>query len=42
MFRDGDEVELASRGGKSMTRYFPRWSSRPAGSSRPGARSTAS
>ena len=23
MFRDGDEVELASRGGKSMTRYFP-------------------
>jgi ATP-dependent DNA ligase len=26
--RDGDEVELASRGGKMMTRYFPRWSSR--------------
>jgi ATP-dependent DNA ligase len=23
VFRDGDEVELASRGGKSMTRYFP-------------------
>jgi ATP-dependent DNA ligase len=23
IFRDGDEVELASRGGKSMTRYFP-------------------
>jgi len=22
-FRDGDEVELASRGGKTMTRYFP-------------------
>ena len=23
IFRDGDEVELASRGGKTMTRYFP-------------------
>jgi ATP-dependent DNA ligase len=23
VFRDGDEVELASRGGKTMTRYFP-------------------
>jgi ATP-dependent DNA ligase len=23
VFRDGDEIELASRGGKSMTRYFP-------------------
>jgi ATP-dependent DNA ligase len=23
VFRDGDEVELISRGGKSMTRYFP-------------------
>lgn len=23
IFRDGDEVELSSRGGKSMTRYFP-------------------
>lgn len=23
VFRDGDEVELASRGGKSMSRYFP-------------------
>ncbi|GIJ50862.1 ATP-dependent DNA ligase [Virgisporangium aliadipatigenens] len=23
VFRDGDEVELASRGGKSLTRYFP-------------------
>ncbi|MDI1465013.1 ATP-dependent DNA ligase [Catellatospora sp. KI3] len=23
IFRDGDEVELASRGGKSLTRYFP-------------------
>ena len=23
IFRDGDEVELASRGGKMMTRYFP-------------------
>jgi ATP-dependent DNA ligase len=23
VFRDGDEVDLASRGGKSMTRYFP-------------------
>src|SRR5436305_2661914 len=22
-FRDGDEVELASRGGKTLTRYFP-------------------
>jgi len=23
IFRDGDEVELASRGGKTLTRYFP-------------------
>jgi ATP-dependent DNA ligase len=23
VFRDGDEVELASRGGKTLTRYFP-------------------
>lgn len=23
VFRDGDEVELASRGGKALTRYFP-------------------
>ena len=23
IFRDGDEVELVSRGGKTMTRYFP-------------------
>ena len=23
VFRDGDEVELVSRGGKTMTRYFP-------------------
>src|SRR5258707_13189814 len=23
VFRDGDEVELVSRGGKPMTRYFP-------------------
>ena len=23
IFRDGDDVELASRGGKTMTRYFP-------------------
>ena len=23
VFRDGDEVELASRGGKPLTRYFP-------------------
>src|SRR5256885_5152670 len=23
IFRDGDEVELASRGGKMLTRYFP-------------------
>ena len=23
IFRDGDEVELSSRGGKTMTRYFP-------------------
>jgi ATP-dependent DNA ligase len=23
VFRDGDDVDLASRGGKSMTRYFP-------------------
>ncbi|MGC9666559.1 ATP-dependent DNA ligase [Planosporangium sp. 12N6] len=23
VFRDGDEIELASRGGKTMTRYFP-------------------
>lgn len=23
VFRDGDEVELSSRGGKTMTRYFP-------------------
>ena len=23
VFRDGDEVDLASRGGKSLTRYFP-------------------
>src|SRR5258706_2888379 len=23
VFRDGDEVELASRGGNSLTRYFP-------------------
>src|SRR5438045_9366866 len=23
VFRDGDEVELGSRGGKTMTRYFP-------------------
>src|SRR5438552_15176340 len=23
VFRDGDEVELASRGGKMLTRYFP-------------------
>src|SRR4051794_33461489 len=23
VFRDGDEIELASRGGKTLTRYFP-------------------
>lgn len=42
VFRDGDEVELASRGGKSMTATSPRWSIKPAGSCPSGARSTAS
>jgi ATP-dependent DNA ligase len=27
VFRDGDEVELQSKAGKPLGRYFPRWSS---------------
>ena len=43
IFRDGDEVELASRGGKTLTRYFPEVVEQVAAdSSRPAARSTAS
>lgn len=26
VYRDGDEVEIGSRTGKSLTRYFPTWS----------------
>ena len=42
VFRDGDEVELASRGGKTMTRYFPEVVAQARRSSGPAARSTAS